>query len=147
MQAHSRGQQLWKSVYHPFDEKLSEKLAQSHPDLPVTIMEGHYSVLLADTEGRQPHAKVGRVLTSIVAVSCLRSQTGVGPQVTSHIFGLRKAYDDGSFNAEGEQPVEGGKWLASNEGSTWLLSGIDRVVDSLGEGMGTTFAPGLRAKL
>lgn len=110
-------------------------------------MEGHYSVLLADTQTLQPYAKVGRVLTSIVAVACLRSQTGVGPQVTSHVFGLRKAFDDGSFEAAGEQQVEGGKWLASNEGSVWLLSSIDRVVDSIGEGLGTTFAPGLRARL
>lgn len=75
---------------------------------------------------------MGRVLTSIVAVSCLRSQTGVGPQVTSHVFGLRKAYEDGSANAKGEFAVEGGEWLASDEGNQWLLNSIDTIVEALG---------------
>jgi hypothetical protein len=86
---------------------------------------------------------VGRVLTSIVAVACLRSQTGVGPQVTSHVFGLRKAYEDGSANAEGETNVEGGEWLASDEGNMWLLKSVDTIVEALGDGKGSTFAPGI----
>jgi hypothetical protein len=90
---------------------------------------------------------VGRVLTSIAGVSCLRAQTGVGPQVVSHVFGLRKAYEDGSFEAAGEEMVEGGKWLSSNEGSIWLLGVVDRIVEAIGAG-GTSFAPGmLKAKL
>jgi len=88
-------------------------------------------------------AKVGRVLTSIVAVAGLRAQTGVGPQVTSHLFGLRKAYEDGTYKAPGEFEVEGGKWLASDEGNIWLLESIDRIVEVLGEGRGSSFAPGL----
>jgi hypothetical protein len=90
-------------------------------------------------------ATVGRVLTSIVAVACLRAQTGVGPQVVSHVFGLRKAFEDGS--AKAEDVVPGGEWLASDEGSIWLLSIVDRIVEAIGAGEGTTFAPGLRAKL
>lgn len=84
---------------------------------------------------------MGRVLTSVVAVACLRAQTGVGPQVTSHVFGLRKAFEDGSANAEEE--VEGGEWLAGEEGNVWLLNAVDRIVEALGEGKGTTFAPGM----
>lgn len=91
--------------------------------------------------------KIGRVLTSLAAVGCLRAQTGVGPQVVSHIFGLRKAYDDGSFEAQGEKEVEGGKWLASDEGNLWILSVVDRIVEAIGAGAGTTFAPGIKAKL
>jgi hypothetical protein len=87
------------------------------------------------------------VLTSLVAVACLRAQTGVGPQVTSHIFGLRKAYEDGSHRAEGEEEVTGGAWLASDEGSVWVLKSVDAIVEAIGGGMGTTFAPGMRAKL
>jgi hypothetical protein len=86
---------------------------------------------------------VGRVLTSVVAVACLRSQTGVGPQVTSHVFGLRKAYEDGSAKADGESVVEGGEWLASDEGNMWLLKSVDSIVEALGEGKGSTFAPGM----
>jgi hypothetical protein len=145
----SRGEGLWKSIYHPFDSKLFAKLAESHPDLPVFIVNHEYGALFSDPEqlGHVTGAKVGRVLTSIVAVAGLRAQTGVGPQVTSHVFGLRKAYEDGSYKAEGEFPVEGGEWLASDEGNIWLLESIDRIVEALSDGQGTSFAPGMKAKL
>ena len=143
-----RGNKLWESIYHPFSEKLSAKLAQSHPDLPVHIIEAEYGCLFSDppSSADPERPDVGRVLTSIVAVACLRTQTGVGPQVVSHVFGLRKAFEDGT--AEGEDVVEGGKWLAGNEGSLWLLEQVDRIVEALGEGRGTSFAPGFeKAKL
>lgn len=87
------------------------------------------------------------MLTSVVAVAGLRAQTGVGPQVTSHVFGLRKAYEDGSAAAEGEVEVQGGEWLASDEGNVWLLRGVDAIVEALSEGMGSSFAPGFKTKL
>lgn len=71
----------------------------------------------------------------------------MGPQVVSHVFGLRKAYEDGTANAEGEELVEGGEWLASDEGSIWVLQVVDRLVEAIGLGQGTTFSPGMRAKL
>lgn len=77
---------------------------------------------------------------SLLAVAVLRAQTGVGPQVTSHVFGLRKAFEDGTFKAEGEIPVEGGEWLASDEGNQWILKSVDALVDAIGEGRGTSFA-------
>lgn len=145
-----RGQSLWNSIYRPFEVKLVEKLALSHPDLPIHILESEYGNLFSDPQ-KPPNgavsAKVGRVLTSIVAVACLRAQTGVGPQVVSHIFGLRKAYEDGTYKAEGEEEIQGGEWLASNEGSIWLLEMVDRIVEAIGGGRGTSFAPGLGAKL
>jgi hypothetical protein len=142
-----RANWLWDSVYRPFTDKLTDKLAQSHPDLPVFIIEGEYGALFSDPAypgGNDPNIpNVGRVLMSILAVSVLRSQTGVGPQVVSHIFGLRKAFEDGS--AESEQEVEGGKWLASNEGGQWLLEQVDSIVETISGGTGTTFAPGYNA--
>lgn len=146
----NRGQSLWKSIYYPFETKLQQKLAQSHPDLPVHIIEGEYGNLFADPASTTASgekaipATVGRVLTSIVAVSCLRAQTGVGPQVVSHVFGLKKAFEDGSAKTE---EIEGGEWLASDEGSIWLIGVVDRIVESIGGGEGTSFAPGLKAKL
>jgi hypothetical protein len=138
-----QGQDLWTSIYRPFDSKLYDKLGESHPDLPVWILSNGYGALFSDPSDLPAGAKVGRVLTSIVAVSCLRAQTGVGPQVTSHVFGLRKAFDDGS--AEGEEKVEGGEWLAGDEGNQWLLNAVDRVVEALGEGKGSSFAPGVES--
>ncbi|KAK6402136.1 hypothetical protein LTR95_019108 [Oleoguttula sp. CCFEE 5521] len=137
-----RGRGLWSSIYRGFDEKLVAKLAQSHPDLPVHIIESEYGALFSDppSDSSPSIPNVGRVLTSIVAVSCLRAQTGVGPQVLSHVFGLRKAFSDGT--AEDESEVQGGKWLAGDEGSGWLLRVVDEIVGAIGEGRGGTFAPG-----
>ncbi|GAP86971.1 putative mitochondrial protein [Rosellinia necatrix] len=145
------GRALWDNVYLGFETKLLDRLAQSHPDLPVHILDGHYSSLLgnprdAATAAIRPEP-VGRVLTSLVAVACLRAQTGVGPQVVSHIFGLRKAYKHGAADAPGELPVEGGEWLAGDDGNIWLLESIDKLAHAIGGGEGTTFAPGIRPKL
>ncbi|KAI2641292.1 hypothetical protein GGS21DRAFT_537720 [Xylaria nigripes] len=141
------GLSLWDSVYKGFERKLLDKLAQSHPDLPVHIINSHYANLLANPHDARKQEPVGRVLTSLVAIACLRAQTGVGPQVVSHIFGLRKAYENGDARAKSEQPVKGGEWLASDEGNKWLLESVDELVHAIGAGDGTTFAPGIRSKL
>ncbi|KAJ5101438.1 hypothetical protein NUU61_003660 [Penicillium alfredii] len=140
----TRGRALWDSIYRPFETKLYNKLAESHPDLPVHILNSHYGALLSDPV-RSTGASAGRVLTSLVAVACLRAQSGVGPQVTSHVFGLRKALEDGSWvdDVEGE---EAARWLASDEGNTWILNSVDAIVDAVSHGSGSNFAP-TRAKL
>ncbi|KAG9252444.1 uncharacterized protein F5Z01DRAFT_726775 [Emericellopsis atlantica] len=129
-----RGRGLWNSVYAPFEDKLVEKLATSHPDLPVHILNSHYGPLLSDPSERHGLAKTGRVLTSVIAIACLRAQTGVGPQVLSHVFGLRKGIEDGSYKAAGEEVVEGAEWLASDEGSEWILRSVDLISEALGGG-------------
>ncbi|KAF2843396.1 hypothetical protein M501DRAFT_966802 [Patellaria atrata CBS 101060] len=135
----SRGRGLWDSIYAPFETKLVERLTDSHPDLPVHILNSHYGALLADPSDRPSGVKVGRVLASIVAVACLRAQTGVGPQVLSHVYGLRKAVEDGSWKGDEEAGAEEGvRWLAGDEGGAWLLESVDRIVDAVG---GTTYAP------
>ncbi|KAL2870936.1 uncharacterized protein BJX67DRAFT_377558 [Aspergillus lucknowensis] len=141
----ARGKALWDSIYRPFEVKLYEKLADSHPDLPVHILNANYGALLSDPAGRATGANIGRLGTSIVAIACLRAQTGVGPQVVSHVFGLRKALEDGTWveDSEGEQ---GAKWLASEEGNEWILRSVDEIVGSISEGAGSNFAPG-KAKL
>ena len=143
-EADARGLALWRSVYDPFDAKLVDRLAESHPDLPVHILGSHYGPLLSDPEGdRRGLARTGRVLTSIVAIACLRAQTGVGPQVLSHVFGLRKAVEQGVHVAEVEEAgddIKGVEWLASDEGSEWIL----RSVDGIAEAIGSNFAPGGR---
>lgn len=141
----SRGIGLWNAIYAPFETKLIAKLAESHPDLPVHILSSHYGPLLADPAGdRGGLASVGRALTSVVAVSCLRAQTGVGPQVLSHVFGLRKAVEDGTYRTEDAGEVEGVEWLAGDEGSEWLIKSVDSIVEAVG---GSNFAPGRSSKL
>lgn len=142
-----RGRALWDSIYRPFEDKLHAKLGVSHPDLPVYILSHHYSGLLSDPPAseRGTLASVGRAHASVVAISCLRAQTGVGPQVLSHVFGLRKALEDGTFREglEGESE-EGVKWLASDEGSEWILTTVDRIVGVMG---GSNFGVVRDAKL
>lgn len=135
-QRRKAGLGLWKSVYDPFDEKLTARLADSHPDLPVHIHGSHYAPLLSNPEGveRGGLADVGRVLTSLVAIACLRAQTGVGPQVLSHVFGLRKAVDQGIHvrEAESDAEREGIEWLAGDEGGEWILKSVDGIVEAIG---------------
>jgi hypothetical protein len=141
-----RGRRLWESIYHPLETKLENKLADAHPDLPVFIISGEYGALFTDPP-RHTGANVGRIATSLVAIACLRAQQGVGPQVLSHVFGLRKAWKDGTWKDEQEAGEEEAvKWLVGDEGCTWVLEKVDEVVAALGGGEGSTFAP-FKAKL
>jgi hypothetical protein len=135
----ARGRELWESIYVPFDAKLIDKLAESHPDLPVHILGSHYGPLLSDPSGeRNGLASVGRGLTSIVAVACLRAQTGVGPQVLSHVFGLRKAIEQGAHKSEAvTEDVDGIEKLASDEGCEWILNSVDRIAKAIGGNFAT----------
>jgi hypothetical protein len=71
----------------------------------------------------------------------------VGPQLTSHVFGLKKALLEGG-GAEGEAALQGQEWLTSDEGVEWVLQSVDDVVAVVGQGR-TTFAgpTELKAKL
>ncbi|KAK3388738.1 hypothetical protein B0T20DRAFT_101638 [Sordaria brevicollis] len=133
---HARGRQLWESVYTPLDAKLEAKLAEAHPDLPVHILGSHYGPLLSDPEERNGLGTVGRTLTSVVAIACLRAQTGVGPQVLSHVFGLRKAVEQGAhteeFKQKGEE-AEGMERLASDEGCEWILKSVDAISEAMAQ--------------
>lgn len=62
--------------------------------------------------------------TSLVAIAGLRAQGGVGPQVTSHIWGLLKSKKSISPNDKNKKGLE---WLASEEGAEWSV----RLVDTL----------------
>ncbi|EMT74587.1 Dol-P-Man:Man(5)GlcNAc(2)-PP-Dol alpha-1,3-mannosyltransferase [Fusarium odoratissimum] len=146
-EALARGRGLWDSIYRPYEDKLFEKLALAHPDLPVYILSSHYSALLSDPPASQRDtlASLGRVHTSMIAISCLRAQTGVGPQVLSHVFGLRKALEDGTYkNDQDGESEEAVQYLASDEGGHWILNTVDKIVEAIG---GSSFAPGRDSKL
>ncbi|KFY67640.1 hypothetical protein V496_01496 [Pseudogymnoascus sp. VKM F-4515 (FW-2607)] len=127
-QVQARAKGLWNSIYDPHSRKLVAKLKAAHPDLPVHILSNHYGSLLSDFPGVHKPA-VGRVLTSLVAIACLRAQTGVGPQVVSHVHGLRKGISEG-----GEEVGEGEKWLGGDEGNLWALGAVDRIVEAIADG-------------
>jgi len=78
-------------------------------------------------------------MTSLVGISCLRAQTGVGPQVVSHVFGLRKAFEDKERESSIQEGGKGAEWLGSDEGGIWVLGAVDRIMNELSAGR-TTFA-------
>lgn len=98
-------------------------------------------MLLADpprhVEGGVPRqARLGRCLTSLVAIACLRAQRGVGPQVLSHVYGLRKAVEQGLHREEfeDEEEREGMERLAGDEGCEWILESVDKIARAIGGG-------------
>lgn len=70
----------------------------------------------------------------------------MGPQLTSHVFGLLKArYDEGLSEED--------RWLSSDEGAEWVVRCVDRIRDvargvEFGEGsLGVDGEEGVKAKL
>lgn len=65
---------------------------------------------------------LSRAQGSIVGTACLRAEGGVGPQLTSHVFGLLKARDVPGLSAEDYR-------LASDEGTEWVVRTVDKILD------------------
>lgn len=144
-----KGRDLWGGIYSPHHVKLLAKLGEAHPDLPVHILHSHYSHLLSDPLATFPesHHKIGRVLTSVVAIACLRAQQGVAPQLTSHVFGLKKALLEGG-GGEGEKGmVKGEEWLTDDKGVEWVLDSTDKISEVVAGRTSFAGPVGDRAKL
>jgi len=122
-----RGMRLFRSVYDPHTEKLLAKLGTYHPDFPGFIIRSEYGPLLLGPPALPKDYQISRALTSAMGVACLRADGGVGPQLTSHVFGLLKAR-----GWEGE--TEEDKWLASEEGATWVVELTDEISDVVDNG-------------
>lgn len=67
---------------------------------------------------------LSRALGSVVGIAALRAEGGVGPQLTSHIFGLLKARVEKNLSEED-------KWLSSDEGTEWIIRIVDEVLDGV----------------
>ena len=65
---------------------------------------------------------LSRAMGSIVGTACLRAEGGVGPQLTSHVFGLLKARDVPGLSEEDY-------WLATDEGTEWVIRTTDAILD------------------
>lgn len=70
----------------------------------------------------QEQGNLSRALGSVVGTACLRAETRVGPQLTSHVFGLLKAR-----NVDGLS--DGDRWLTTDEGTEWVIRSVDRIYD------------------
>ena len=57
-------------------------------------------------------------------MATLRAEGGVGPQLTSHTFGLLRArYLEGKSEED--------TWLSSDEGTEWVIRTVDEILDGL----------------
>jgi hypothetical protein len=116
-------------LHSPYRSKIEHKLSLVHPDLPVVVIHNLYGGVFSQTPDVK-RVTVGRVWTSLFAMSCMRAQQGVGPQPLGHVVGLKKAWEDGSWrldrSAGSEKAIE---WLTSDEGCAWVLRTIDELVE------------------
>jgi len=119
----ARGMALWNSIYEPHAVKLHDKLASYHPDLIPFIIQSYGSVL-APLPGANEQGNLSRALGSVVGIACLRAEGRVGPQLTSHVFGLLKARTTEGLSEED-------RWLASDEGAEWVIRTVDTLMDKI----------------
>jgi len=131
----TKGMTLWKSIYQPHADKLYDKLGSYHPDFISFIIQSYGSVLSPLSGGTKAYSdtssledldqgNLSRALGSVVGIASLRAEGGVGPQLTSHIFGLLKARNT-------ENQTEEDKWLSSDEGTEWVLRTVDEILDGV----------------
>ena len=133
--ARAAGNWLWENIYQEKSERLKEVLSHSHPDLGVYIINHEYGPLFSPPHKysaeptEEPSWEVNRLRTSLTAMSSLRAQGGVGPQVTSHVYGLLRARQ---YLAATDETRRGLEFLTTLEGAQWVLETVDeicRVVD------------------
>lgn len=118
----TRGRTLWQSIYTPHDEKLYNKLGEYHPDFIEFIIQAYGGVLAPQPGGASEQGNLSRAMGSVVGTACLRAETRVGPQLISHVFGLLKARDVEGLSEEDY-------WLATDEGTEWVIRTIDKILD------------------
>ncbi|KAI1792917.1 hypothetical protein LXA43DRAFT_297479 [Ganoderma leucocontextum] len=127
----ARGRELWATIYEPHAEKLYNKLGGYHPDFIEFIIQAYGAVLSPMPGGDAEQGNLSRALGSVVGTACLRAEGGVGPQLVSHVFGLLKARNVDGLSEEDY-------WLASDEGTEWVIRTVDAILDvvkpELGDG-------------
>ena len=90
--------------------------------------------------GDAEQGNLSRALGSIVGTACLRAEGGVGPQLTSHVFGLLKARYVPGLSEEDY-------WLATDEGTEWVVRTVDKILDVVKPELGDGSAAQAQAKL
>ena len=95
------------------------------------IIQAYGTVLAPLPGGASEQGNLSRALGSVVGAACLRAEGGVGPQLTSHVFGLLKARHAPGLSAEDY-------WLASDEGTEWVVRTVDALLDVVKPELGET---------
>ncbi|KAH7887914.1 hypothetical protein F5I97DRAFT_922286 [Phlebopus sp. FC_14] len=119
-----RGMGLWKSIYEPHAVKLYNKLGALHPDFISFIIQAYGTVLSPLPRADLEQGNLTRALGSVVGIATLRAEGRVGPQLTSHVFGLLKARYEENLNDED-------KYLSSDEGTEWVIRTVDEIIDAV----------------
>ena len=96
-------------------------VAHEHPLFPAFIIQCYGSVL-SPLPGADEQGNLSRALGSVVGIACLRTEGRVGPQLTSHVYGLLKARAAQGLSEED-------RWLASDEGAEWVIRTVDTLLD------------------
>ncbi|KAG9317203.1 hypothetical protein JVU11DRAFT_1396 [Chiua virens] len=119
-----RGMGLWKSIYEPHAVKLYNKLGALHPDFIKFIIQAYGTILSPLPRGDLEQGNLTRALGSVVGIATLRAEERVGPQLTSHVFGLLKARYESNLNEED-------RFLSSDEGTEWVIRKVDEIIDAV----------------
>jgi len=106
--------------FYPFKAFIIQSYGSVLSPLPGQTRSYEDSSNLEDLD----QGNLSRALGSVVGIATLRAETGVVPQLTSHVFGLLKARDIAGL-------CEEDKWLASDEGTEWVIRLVDEVLDGV----------------
>ena len=85
-----------------------------------------HPILAGTGTSTDERGNLSRVMTSVVGSACLRAEGGVGPQLTSHVFGLLKGR---AAQGQGYEINEEDRWLATDEGTEWVINTVDSILD------------------
>lgn len=126
------GEKLWKAIHYPKESVIERKLADAHPDL-ASYVKGHvYGGLLS----RHCGPAFGRITISLCAIACLRASRPSSRQLLSHVHGLKKTWQNGSWRSDPNAGSEEGlRWLTSDEGCIWVLEVVDELVLAIAGGL------------
>ena len=118
----------------------SAKSAHLSPTPPSSSSLPPSSLLAGTGTSTDERGNLSRVMSSVVGSACLRAEGGVGPQLTSHVFGLLKARE---AEGQGYRMNAEDKWLATDAGTEWVINTVDSILDAVAPG---TNQPDLDAK-
>ena len=102
-----------------------------------------YPILTGTGTSTDERGNLSRVMSSVVGSACLRAEGGVGPQLTSHVFGLLKARE---AEGQGYRMNEEDRWLATDAGTEWVINTVDSILDVVAPGANQPH-PDAKAKL
>lgn len=116
----SGGGNDWKSVGG------SQSVNSAHSPQKPSSLSPSRPILTGTGTSADEQGNLSRTMTSVVGSACLRAEGGVGPQLTSHVFGLLKGR---AAQDQGYETNEEDRWLATDQGTEWVINTVDAILD------------------